>query len=106
MNETHPVFVKKTELLSGVGTPCVSRTGGMNTETIRSPTKTPTNNHNSDIITLNLYILLRVRYLENQIYYAWDVVRETNNAKVCFISANSDSNVVTLLFKDLTAETR
>lgn len=58
LNETHPVFVKNTELLSGVGTSCVSRTGGMNTETIRSPTKTPINNHKSDIITLNLYILL------------------------------------------------
>ena len=44
--------------------------------------------------------------LKNQIYYAWGAVRETNNAKVCFISANSDSSLVTLEFKDLTAETR
>jgi hypothetical protein len=52
LNLTHPVFVKKTELLSGVGTSWDSRTGGINTETIRSPTRTPANNHKSDIITL------------------------------------------------------
>lgn len=52
LNLTHPDFVKNAVDLSGVGTPCDSRTGGMNTDTIKRPTMTPANNHKIDIIIL------------------------------------------------------
>ena len=54
LNFTHPVLVKNTSDLSGVGTSCTSCTGGINTDTIKSPVITPTKTQSRDIIILIL----------------------------------------------------